>query len=205
MVQALCDLGLVGDGPCRGELGWCQLAVSGGWSVRVVVDAPVLDQYSGFEEAVEPPQVQQFVAEPTVERLDPRVLPRRAGVDEHGVDGVEPAPVRDRTGDNSGPLSNLTTPGTPRCATSLSRTATTPSASIPRSTRIAGHSRVYSSMTFNNFNCPAIRGGVELEIQGRHDIRSDRAERTDLHTDARHPASYADASVPSALPHATGA
>ena len=88
-------MGLVGDGPCRGELGWCQIAVGGVWSVRVVVDPPVLDQYTRFEEAVEPPQVQKFVAELTVERFDPRVLPRRSRVDEHGIDGVEPTPIRD--------------------------------------------------------------------------------------------------------------
>ena len=75
MVHALCDLGLVGDGPCRGELGWCHVVVGGVWSSGVV-DAPVVDQYVGFEEAVESPQVQRFVAEATVERFGPRVLPR---------------------------------------------------------------------------------------------------------------------------------
>ena len=68
MVQALCDLGLVDDGPCRGELGWGLVAVGGVWSSRIV-DSPVLDDDARFEEAVEPPQVQEFVAEPTVERI----------------------------------------------------------------------------------------------------------------------------------------
>lgn len=44
-------------------------------SSPVVVDPPVFDEYSGFEEAVELPAVEEFVTETTVERLDPCVLP----------------------------------------------------------------------------------------------------------------------------------
>jgi hypothetical protein len=37
----------------------------------VVVDVPVLDNHAGLEERVEPPQAEEFVAVPAVERLDP--------------------------------------------------------------------------------------------------------------------------------------
>ena len=75
MVQVLCGLGLLVDGPGPGELGWGEVAVGGVGSVVVVVDAPVADDHLGFEEAVELPQVEQFVAEAAVERFDPGVLP----------------------------------------------------------------------------------------------------------------------------------
>ena len=42
-------------------------------SVGVVVKAPVFDDHSGLEEAVEAPRVEQFVAELAVEALDPGV------------------------------------------------------------------------------------------------------------------------------------
>ncbi len=88
---------------------------------------------------------------------------------------------------NSGPLSQRTNPGTPRSNMSRSSTATTPSASIPRSTRIAGHSRVNSSMTFQQLQLPTAGGGVELEIQSPHDVRPDRAERPNLRAQTRQP------------------
>jgi hypothetical protein len=44
--------------------------------VLVVVDAPVLDDHAGLEQAVELPAVEELVAEAAVERLDPGVLPR---------------------------------------------------------------------------------------------------------------------------------
>jgi hypothetical protein len=65
-------------------------------SVLVVVDPPVLDEHLGLEEAVEVSAVEQLVAQAAVERLDPGVLPRGAGVDEHGADIVEPTPSRPR-------------------------------------------------------------------------------------------------------------
>jgi hypothetical protein len=58
-----------------GELGGGELAVGAVGSVLVVVDAPVLDEYLGFAEAVEGPAVEELVAEPAVERFDPGVLP----------------------------------------------------------------------------------------------------------------------------------
>ena len=50
--------------------------------VGVVIGSPVLDDHSGFAQRVESPRVEQFITEPAVERLDPRVLPRRPGIDE---------------------------------------------------------------------------------------------------------------------------
>ncbi len=76
MVQLLCDLGLVVDFPLGGKLGWGEVAVRGVGPVQVVVDAVVLDDHPGLEKRVEVPAVGQFVTEPAVERLDPRVLPR---------------------------------------------------------------------------------------------------------------------------------
>lgn len=51
-------------------------------SVGVVVAAPVFDDHAGFAQRVEEPRVEQFVTESAVERLDPGVLPWRAGIDE---------------------------------------------------------------------------------------------------------------------------
>ena len=63
-------------GPGRGELGGGEVAVGAVGSVLVVVDPPVFDEHLGLEEAVELPAVEELVAEPAVERLDPVVLPR---------------------------------------------------------------------------------------------------------------------------------
>lgn len=65
MVQLLRGLALVD---------WCPVGGTG--SVDVVVDTRVLDDHSGFEEAVELPQAEQFVSKAGVERLRPGVLPR---------------------------------------------------------------------------------------------------------------------------------
>ncbi len=65
MVQSLCGLGLVG-GPRGGELGREEIAVGGVGSVHVIVEAPVLDDHSGFEQAVMA----------AIEAFDPGVLPR---------------------------------------------------------------------------------------------------------------------------------
>jgi hypothetical protein len=77
VVQLLCGLwvGLLVDGPGSGELARGEVAVGAVGSVVVVVDAPVADDDSGLEEAVELPQVEELVAEFPVERLDPGVLP----------------------------------------------------------------------------------------------------------------------------------
>jgi hypothetical protein len=46
--------------------------------------------------------VEEFVAEAAVEALDPGVLPRRAGVDEHRLGTGEAAPVRNGVRDELG-------------------------------------------------------------------------------------------------------
>lgn len=53
-------------------------------SVEVVVDAPVLEEHLSLEQAVEELTVQELVAQPSVERLDPGVLQWRSWVDENG-------------------------------------------------------------------------------------------------------------------------
>lgn len=65
----------VGGGPGLGEFGRGEVAVGGMWSVHVLVDSVVFDQDSSFEERVELPQVEEFVAEAAVERFDPGFLP----------------------------------------------------------------------------------------------------------------------------------
>jgi len=76
VVQALCEYWLVLGGPGSGELAGGEVAVGAVGSVVVVVDAPVLDEDLGFEQVVELPAVEELLAEPAVERLDPGVLPR---------------------------------------------------------------------------------------------------------------------------------
>ena len=71
----LCDSGLVFGPPIGGELGGGKVAVRSAGSVHVAVDAVVLDDHSGFEERFEVQQIEQLVAEPAVERLNPCVLP----------------------------------------------------------------------------------------------------------------------------------
>jgi hypothetical protein len=52
-------------------------------SVDVVVDPPQLCHHLSLEEAVEELAVQVFIPEPTVEALDPGVLPRQRGTNEN--------------------------------------------------------------------------------------------------------------------------
>jgi hypothetical protein len=94
--------------PGLGELGGAESALGRVWPVQVVVDAPVFEKDPGLEERVEELPVEELVAEPAVERFDPGVLPWRAGVDEHGVGAVEPAPVGDCVGDELGPVMKRT-------------------------------------------------------------------------------------------------
>ncbi len=60
--QLLCDLGLMVVIPLGGELRGGEVTVRGMRSVHVVVDPVVFDDNSGFEQAVEPPHVEEFVA-----------------------------------------------------------------------------------------------------------------------------------------------
>lgn len=62
VVRALRERWLVSGGPGRGGLGGGEVALGAVGSVDVVVDAPVLDQDLGLEEAVELPAVEELVA-----------------------------------------------------------------------------------------------------------------------------------------------
>ena len=64
--------------------------------VGVVLDSPVLGQDLGLEQRVELFGDEELVAESAVEGFSERVLPRRAGIDERGLDAGEPAPVPHR-------------------------------------------------------------------------------------------------------------
>ena len=75
MVRVLCECWLVSGGPGLGELAGGEVAVGAVGSVLVVVDAPVVDEHLGFEEGVELAAVEELVAQPAVEGLDPGVLP----------------------------------------------------------------------------------------------------------------------------------
>ena len=68
---------MMSSGPGRGELARSEVTVGRVRTVHVVVDAPVLDDHLGLEQAVEAPAVEQFVTKAAVERLDPGVLPVR--------------------------------------------------------------------------------------------------------------------------------
>ncbi len=62
------------------ELDWGEPAVRAVRPVDVVVDAPVLEEDLGLEQRVEALSVQVLVTQAAVERFDPGVLPRAAGM-----------------------------------------------------------------------------------------------------------------------------
>jgi hypothetical protein len=82
------------------------LGVRSPWAVwgrfQLAAAAPVVDDHSGFEHAVELPAVEELVTELSVERFNPGVLSRAAGIDEHAGGAGEAAPVRDRVRDELG-------------------------------------------------------------------------------------------------------
>ena len=120
----------------------------------VVVDgSPVIDDRLGLEHGVERLDREDFVADAGAKRLDERVLPGGARLDEAAAAAAEPAPVADGVAVISGPLSIRTSSGAaPRSRTIWSSTRTAWSASIERATRIAKASRVCSSTTWSSFN-----------------------------------------------------
>lgn len=78
-------------GPGGGELGWCEVAVGGVGSVRVVVDPPVLDDDAGLEQAVLLAAVEQALVTP--QTADPLVVHPPAGT-AGGLRGSTPPPPR---------------------------------------------------------------------------------------------------------------
>src|SRR5664280_303056 len=83
---------LCGGAPAQGGVG----------PVAVVLGAPGIDNNLGHGQGGELPDVEQLVADPPVERLDERVLPRGAGFDELGAGAGESAVVPQRPGDHLG-------------------------------------------------------------------------------------------------------
>src|SRR5271170_4679380 len=100
MVQSLCGHWLVSVDPVLGELAGREITVGRVWPVQVVVDPPVLDEHLGLEQGVEAPRVEQLVAQPPVERLDPGVLPGGSRVDEDRADVVEAHETRNAAFDD---------------------------------------------------------------------------------------------------------
>ena len=101
----------------------------------VVFVSPVFDEYPCFGEGSEFGDVQQLVSDPAIERLDPRVLPRRAGLDVDGAETAQQAPVLQDPSDQFG-LSIRRYRGALRSVTRRSTTATTSSPVIDRPTTI---------------------------------------------------------------------
>ena len=150
----------------------------------VVVDPPVLCQYLSLEEAVEELAVQVLVAHAAVERLDPGVLPRRAGLDEDRRRRVEPAPVRDGMSDE---LRTIVKP-------EIHGIATLAGDLVQDCNDVIGVDRAvdHGGKCFprelvddvQNLDRPAVRGLVELEVGRPDDIRCDRAHLPDEHTES---------------------
>src|SRR4051794_15528418 len=84
---------------------------------------------------------------------------------------------------NSGPLSDLTNAGAPRWAARRSSRPATASASIERSTTMAGHLTGVLVGHVEERNCAPVDGDVELEVHRPQGIRSDRAHRPDVRAD----------------------
>ncbi len=83
-------------------------------------------------------------------------------------------------GDELRSLSQRTNPGTPRSSMSRSRTAYDPVGVNPtvNEDRWAFPGELGDDV--QQLQPPATGGGVELEIEGPHDVRPDREERADL-------------------------
>lgn len=67
MVQLLCGNWLVSVDPSLGELTRGEVAMGSVWSILVVVDPPVFDEYLCLEQAVEAPAVEEFIPQSAVE------------------------------------------------------------------------------------------------------------------------------------------
>ena len=114
-------------------------------ALEIVFTPPVGQHHLELEQGVELLAVQELVAEPTVEVLDPGVLPRWTRVDEHCLGTGEPVPVDQDIGDELGLASKQTYTGTPRLEARRSKPLTSPSTSMERSTSMASVPWVNSS------------------------------------------------------------
>lgn len=85
MVQPLGACWLIGVSPAGRLLRRGEVPKAGMRPVSVVLDSPNFDNDLGPEQRGELLDVEQFVAGSAVARLDERVPPGRAGVDERGA------------------------------------------------------------------------------------------------------------------------
>src|SRR5262245_28196560 len=106
---------------------------------RIVMAPPAFDDDLSFVEGVEDLAIEQLIAQAGVEALNVAVLPRTAPLDvgSLGIDSGDPS--LDGLGDELGPLSDRTCPGTPRRMKRSDRTSITSIALSLRATRIARH------------------------------------------------------------------
>ena len=112
---------------------------------RVVVDAPRLDQRTGFGKAGEHVLVQVLVARAAIETLDQPVLHRLAGLDVVPGHAAFLRPAQHRVARQLGAVVALTiAAGQPRSTTKLSSSRTTRIPGIDVSTIAARHSRLKS-------------------------------------------------------------
>lgn len=151
MVQLLCECWLVLAGPGLGELAGGEVAVGAVGSVGVVVDAPVLDEDLGFEQGVKGPAVRNSSRSRPLKDSIQAFCQGESGSMKTLSTWLNRHQSATAAAMNSSPLSKRTKPGAlPRSTARRSRVATTRSASMCRSTTMAGHSRVYSSTMFNS-------------------------------------------------------
>ena len=152
--------------------------------VVVVVDPPVLDEHAGFEEVVEVAAVEELVAEPAVEALDPGVLPRRAGVDEDRRGAVESEPVCDGVRNELGSVVEAYDPG--RHAPLGDDPVENPDdvVGVDGAVDLDGEAFAGELVDYlERLQSVTIHGGVELEDERPQGVGSDRAHRPDVGAD----------------------
>src|SRR5918993_1147470 len=143
--------------------------------------------HAGLEQAVELPAVEQLVAEAPVERLDPGVLPRRTGIDEHGGDIVEPTPVGNGVSDE---LGTIVEPDEPRRATSRGEAVEGGDHGVGVDGAIDDDRRALARVLVDDveqLEGAAVDGDVELEVHRPQSVRADRAHRPDVGADPGEP------------------
>ena len=124
------------------------------------------------------------VAEATVERFDPTVLPGAAWIDEHGVGPVEAAPVGQRVGDELRPVIEA---HVGRSAAFSSQTLEACHHAVGVDGPLDVDGQAFAAVLVDDvqeLEVPSICCLVEGEVEGPHHVGPDRAEGTDGHPDA---------------------